>query len=131
MRRFFVLRSSLSVTLALLMGRMGVTQLAGHQIAINLASVSFMVPLGIAGAAATRVGNAIGRRDMPGARRAAAACLLLGAGVMVVFAAIFALLPGPLARLYTQDPVVIAMATALLPIAAVFQVFRQGPDRHE
>jgi len=111
------------ITLALLMGRMGVTQLAGHQIAINLASVSFMVPLGIAGAAATRVGNAIGRRDMPGARRAAAACLLLGAGVMVVFAAVFALLPGPLARLYTGDPVVIAMATALLPIAAVFQVF--------
>jgi MATE family multidrug resistance protein len=102
---------------------MGVTQLAGHQIAINLASVSFMVPLGIAGAAATRVGNAIGRRDMPGARRAAAACLLLGAGVMVVFAALFALLPAPLARLYTGDPVVIAMATALLPIAAVFQVF--------
>ena len=111
------------ITLALLMGRMGVTQLAGHQIAINLASVSFMVPLGISGAAATRVGNAIGRRDMPGARRAAAACLLLGAGVMVVFAAVFALLPTPLARLYTRDPVVIAMATALLPIAAVFQVF--------
>ncbi len=111
------------ITLALLMGRMGVTQLAGHQIAINLASVSFMVPLGISGAAATRVGNAIGRRDMPGARRAAAACLLLGAGVMVVFAAIFAFVPAPLARLYTLDPVVIAMATALLPIAAVFQVF--------
>ncbi|HEX3526760.1 MAG TPA: MATE family efflux transporter [Thermoanaerobaculia bacterium] len=111
------------ITLALLMGRMGVTQLAGHQIAINLASVSFMVPLGIAGAAATRVGNAIWRRDMPGARRAAAACLLLGAGVMVVFAALFAFLPEPLARLYTGDPVVIAMATALLPIAAVFQVF--------
>ena len=111
------------VTLALLMGRMGVTQLAGHQIAINLASVSFMVPLGISGAAATRVGNAIGRRDMPGARRAAAACLLLGAGVMVVFAAVFALLPTPLARLYTRDPAVLAMAAALLPIAAVFQVF--------
>jgi MATE family multidrug resistance protein len=111
------------ITLALLMGRMGVVQLAGHQIAINLASLSFMVPLGVAGAAATRVGNAIGRRDMPGARRAAAACLLLGAGVMVVFAILFAVIPLPLARLYTGDPQVLAMAAILLPIAAVFQVF--------
>jgi multidrug resistance protein, MATE family len=111
------------VTLALLMGRMGVTQLAGHQIAINLASLSFMVPLGVSGAAATRVGNAIGRRDMPDARRAAASCLLLGAGVMVVFAVVFAVMPRPLARLYTEDPAVLAMAAALLPIAAVFQVF--------
>ncbi len=109
-------------TLALLVGRMGVVQLAGHQIAINLASLSFMVPMGIAGAAATRVGNAIGRQDMPGARRAAAACLLLGAGVMLVFAVLYALLPEPLARLYTPDPAVIAMTALLLPIAAVFQI---------
>lgn len=108
---------------ALLMGRMGVAALAGHQIAINLASLSFMVPLGISGAAATRVGNAIGRGDMPGARRAAMASLLLGAGVMVVFATIFAVFPEPLARLYTQDVPTLAMAAALLPIAAVFQVF--------
>jgi MATE family multidrug resistance protein len=110
-------------TLALLVGRMGVVPLAGHQIAINLASLSFMVPLGIAGAAATRVGNAIGRQDMPGARRAAAICLLLGAGTMLAFAILFALLPEPLARLYTNDQKVIAMAVLLLPIAAVFQVF--------
>lgn len=108
---------------ALLMGRMGVAALAGHQIAINLASLSFMVPLGISGAAATRVGNAIGRRDMPGARRAATACLLLGGGVMVVFAALFAAFPEALARLYTRDAATIAMAAALLPIAAMFQVF--------
>lgn len=108
---------------ALLMGRMGVAALAGHQIAINLASLSFMVPLGISGAAATRVGNAIGRGDMPGARRAAMASLLLGAGVMVVFAAVFAAFPEALARLYTRDAPTLAVAVALLPIAAVFQVF--------
>ena len=110
-------------TVALLMGRMGVRELDGHQIAINLASLSFMIPLGISGAAVTRVGNAIGRGDMPGARRAAAASLLLGGGVMIVFAALFAAFPEFLARLYTQDSAVIAMAAALLPIAAVFQVF--------
>ena len=107
---------------ALLMGRIGVTALGGHQIAINLASLSFMVPLGISGAAAARVGNAIGREDMPGARRSAVACLLLGGGVMIVFALLFGLLPEELARLYTRDPAVIAMAATLLPIAAVFQV---------
>lgn len=110
-------------TLALLVGRMGVVQLAGHQIAINMASLSFMVPLGIGGAAATRVGNAIGRGDMPGARRAAAVCLALGAGTMLAFAILFALLPEPLARLYTSDRDVIAMVVLLLPIAAAFQVF--------
>jgi MATE family multidrug resistance protein len=110
-------------TLALLVGRMGVVPLAGHQISINLASLSFMVPLGIGGAAATRVGNAIGRRDMPGARRAAAVCLALGAGTMLVFAILFALLPEALGRLYTGDRDVIAMVALLLPIAAAFQVF--------
>jgi MATE family multidrug resistance protein len=108
---------------ALLIGRMGVAALAGHQVTINLASLSFMVPLGIAGAAATRVGNAIGRGDAPGARRSAAACLILGAGTMLGFAALFALLPGPLTRLYTRDLQVSTVVAALLPIAAVFQVF--------
>lgn len=110
-------------TVALLIGRMGVNELAGHQIAINLASLSFMIPLGIAGAAATRVGNAIGREDMGGARRAAGACLLLGGGAMLAFALLFAVWPEPLARLYTADPAVIAMTALLLPIAAAFQIF--------
>ena len=112
----------LFVGVALLMGRIGVEALGGHQIAINLASLSFMVPLGISGAAAARVGNAIGRGDMPGARRSAAACLLLGMGVMILFALLFGLLPVPLARLYTRDPAVVAIAATLLPIAAVFQI---------
>lgn len=107
----------------LLMGRMGVAQLAGHQIAINVASLAFMVPLGISGAATTRVGNAIGRQDMPGARRAALACLLLGGGVMVLFAILFAWFPEALTRLYTRDAATIAVAALLLPIAAMFQVF--------
>jgi MATE family multidrug resistance protein len=113
----------LFLTVALLIGRMGVAQLAGHQIALNLSALSFMVPMGIGGAAATRVGNAIGRGDMDGARRAAAVCLCLGAGVMVLFALLFAAAPRFLAGLYTNDLAVIAAAAALLPIAAAFQVF--------
>jgi MATE family multidrug resistance protein len=117
------LELSLFLFVALLMGRLGIAALAGHQIAINLASLSFMVPLGISGAAATRVGHAIGRGDMPGARRTAAVCLVLGAGVMTLFAAAFALFPRVLAGLYSADPAVVGLAAVLLPIAAVFQVF--------
>jgi MATE family multidrug resistance protein len=112
----------LFATVALIMGRMGIAQLGGHQIALNLAALSYMVPLGIAGAAATRVGNAVGRQDMPGARRAAAVCLALGAGVMALFALLFATAPRWLAGLYTTDAAVLDMAAALLPIAAAFQI---------
>lgn len=110
-------------TVAVIMGTIGVAQLAAHYIALNLASVTFMVPLGIAGAASARVGAAIGRGDMPGARRAATVCLALGMGVMSGSALVFGLFPGWLARVYSTDPAVIAVAASLLPIAALFQVF--------
>ncbi|MHC4845038.1 MAG: MATE family efflux transporter [Planctomycetota bacterium] len=105
------------------MGQLGETQLAGHQVAINLASLSFMVPLGISAAAAIRVGHAIGRRDKAAVRTAAKVAMLAGAGVMLVSAAIFVSMPAPLARLYSPDPEVVAMAALLLPLAAAFQVF--------
>jgi MATE family multidrug resistance protein len=114
---------SMFVAIALLMGRFGTEAIAGHQVAIILCSLSFMIPVGIGGAATTRVGNAIGRGDLPAARRTAAVCLGLGVGVMSLFAAIFALAPRQLAALFTPDPAVIAAAALLLPIAAVFQVF--------
>ena len=112
----------LFTTVGLLMGALGAAEFAGHQIALNLAALSFMVPLGIAGAAATRVGNAVGRLDGAAARRAATVCLLLGGAVMVISAAAFYLVPGPLARLFTPDAEVIAMAALLIPVAAAFQI---------
>ena len=105
----------------LLMGTIGALEMSAHQIALNLSALSFMVPLGISGAAATRVGNAIGRGDTAGAARSAWVCLGLGAGVMVLSATGFALLPGLLARAYTMDLQVVALAATLLPIAAAFQ----------
>jgi MATE family multidrug resistance protein len=111
------------MTVSLLMGRMGTVPVGGHQIAIKLASVSFMVPLGIGAAAATRVGNAVGRGDAAEARLAAKVSLAMGGLVMSVSALSFALAPRLLARIYTGDLEVIAMAAALLPIAALFQVF--------
>ena len=107
----------------LLMGTMGTNQVAGHQVALNLASLTFMVPLGISSAAAVVVGQAVGRRDLGGAIEAAQAALTVAVGFMGSTALIFLLLPGTLARLYTTAPAVIAVAISLLPLAAVFQVF--------
>ncbi len=117
------LELSFFMAIALLMGRLGAATLAGHEIAIMLSALSFMVPLGIGGAAATRIGNAIGAADMPAARRTAAVCLGLGAGLMALFAVAFGTFPRQLAALFSNDPQVIAVAASLLPIAAVFQVF--------
>ncbi|MBK9383707.1 MAG: MATE family efflux transporter [Planctomycetes bacterium] len=107
----------------MLMGPLGSAALAGHSIALNLASLSFMVPLGIAAAAAVRVGRAIGAEDPEGARRAAAVSLCCGMGVMCLSAASFAFLPELLARCYTEAPSTIAVAASLLPVAAAFQIF--------
>jgi MATE family multidrug resistance protein len=104
-----------------LVGTFGAADLAGHTIVMQLASLSFMVPLGVSTAAATRVGNLVGAGE-PWTRPAIAAHLL-GIGVMSVSALAFALLPGPLAALFTEDPAAVAVAVSLLPIAAAFQLF--------
>jgi len=82
-----------------------------------------MVPFGIGAAAATRVGNAVGRGDTPGAKRAAYGSLFLGGTVMIFSAILFVSFPSALAALYTHESSVIAMAALLLPVAAIFQVF--------
>lgn len=106
----------------LIMGLIGTVSVAGHQIALNLASLTFMVPLGVAQAAAILVGRAVGQGDPGAARRAAGAGLVAGGGFMCLTAALFLLAPGPLARIYSSDLPVIALAVSLLPIAGIFQV---------
>ena len=108
---------------ALLMGVLGTTQMAAHQIAINLASFTFMVPLGISTATAVLVGQAIGAGDEARARRSAIAGIATGTAFMVVSALAFRLFPGAFARAYTGDTAVIALAATLIPIAGVFQIF--------
>jgi len=110
-------------TVALLMGWLGVAQVAAHQVALNLASLTFMVPLGVSSAAAVVVGHAVGRGDAAAVRRSTFAALAVGAGFMAIAAVLFIGLPGWFARLYTSDADVLALAVLLLPIAGVFQVF--------
>ena len=107
----------------LMMGWIGTVALAGHQIALNLASLAFMVPLGVGTAASVLVGNAIGRGDMAEARRAAAAGLTCGVAFMTLSAITMLAIPHLLAGAYTTDAAVAAVAASLIPIAGVFQVF--------
>ncbi|TPW18877.1 MAG: putative efflux protein, MATE family, partial [Elusimicrobia bacterium] len=92
-------------------------------IALNLASITFMVPLGISFAAAVRVGQALGRGDRLGAARQGDAALSLGLVFMSATAVLFWALPGFLVGLYTKDAAVLATAVPLVFIAALFQVF--------
>ncbi len=97
--------------------------LATHSIALNYASISYMVPLGISAAAAVSVGQAVGAGDLQRARRAGWLALGLGTAVMLLAAGVFLAAPVPLIRLYTSDPRVLAVGPSLLWIAAAFQVF--------
>jgi MATE family multidrug resistance protein len=108
---------------ALMMGWMGTQAMAGHQVAINLAALTFMVPLGVGDAASVLVGQAVGRGDPEGTRGAARAAFACGVAFMAMTGAVFLSLPEPLARLYTRDLGVIGVAASLIPIAGVFQVF--------
>jgi MATE family multidrug resistance protein len=106
-----------------LIARLDAASLAGHQIALNMASLTFMVPLGISSAAAVRVGHLIGQRDPAAAGRAGWSALACGVAFMSLAAVAFLTIPARIARIYTADPAVIRVSVTLLAIAAAFQLF--------
>ena len=113
---------------ALLVGLFGTTTLAAHHIAIQCASFTFMVPLGIGVAGSVRVGQAAGRGDADGVRRAGWVAISLAVTAMLAAATLFWTVPRSVIGLYldTADPAnadVIPLAATLLGVAAVFQVF--------
>jgi len=114
--------SAFSVT-TILIARLGAVPLAGNQIALNVASITFMVPLGISSAAAVRVGHAIGAQDPHGAVRAGWMALLFGTAFMLFSALTLFLFPQAIARIYSPDSQVVRMGAALLVVAAIFQLF--------
>lgn len=112
---------------ALLMGTIGTTALAAHQITLQIAAILFMVPFGISMAATVRVGHAVGRRDAAAARRAGIAALMLGAAFMAVMTGLIAatrhLLP-PLFLGTTGDTAgTAALIATLLLVGPIFFVF--------
>jgi MATE family multidrug resistance protein len=107
----------------LLMGLLGTVAIASHQVALQLAALTFMIPVGIAQATSVVVGQAVGRGDPEGARRAVGAGMVTVTAFMSFTAVMFLTLPGPLSRIFSNDPTVVGAAALLLPIAGVFQVF--------
>ena len=106
-----------------LCARLGPLQLSGHEIALNCAAFTFMVPLGISSAAAVRVGQQLGRQDPDGARRAGWSAITLGVAFMGCAGVAFVFAPSLIARAFSPDPVVIQVGARLLLIAAAFQLF--------
>ena len=96
---------------------------ASHQIALNIAGVAFMVPLGIASAGAVRVGHAGGGGEPGRAAASGWTAIALGTAFMVMSGALFFIVPRWLIGLFTTDAAVLALGTSLLYIAAVFQLF--------
>jgi MATE family multidrug resistance protein len=99
---------------------------AAHAIALQLAALTFMVPLGLGQAATVRVGLALGRRDRPGIARAGWTAWVLGVGFMGAMALVMWAIPRQLVTLFLNDvpanALVIALAVSFLRVAAAFQL---------
>ena len=117
------MESSLFGAVALLMGSLGTTIVGGHQIAINFAAITFMVPLGLAMAVTVRVGHAIGRGEPHAARFSGFVGVMLAAIFMTCTAILLFTIPDVIAGIYTHDPNVKKMAVMLLTMAGIFQIF--------
>ncbi len=108
---------------ATLIGKLDPASLAAHQITLNAAGFTFMVPLGIASAAAVRVGQAIGRGDPQGAAISGWTAVLFGAAFMSCAGLTFLMIPGYLIEIFTGDRAIIQAGISLLGVAAIFQLF--------
>jgi MATE family multidrug resistance protein len=117
-----LMEAGLFVAVALVIGKLGADIVASHQIALNVASVAFMVPLGIAMATTVRVGHAMGANDGDGVRHAAAIGMLMTLAIQTFSATLMFTIPQHIASLYTSDAAVITLAAQLLILAGIFQL---------
>lgn len=113
--------SSIFAVIALLIGGLGATVVAGHQIALNFASLVFMIPYSIGMAATVRVGQALGRGEPREARFAAGVSMVTALAYACVSASCMLLMREQIAQIYTPAPEVIALASSLIVYAALFQ----------
>jgi MATE family multidrug resistance protein len=108
---------------ALMMGWIGATALAAHQVALSCAAFAFMFPLGLSTAASMRVSKAIGEKRHDALRPIGFGALAMSCVFVLVFGTIFGFAGGPLARLFSADTGVTELAARLLIVAALFQLF--------
>jgi MATE family multidrug resistance protein len=116
-----LMEGGLFIVTALLIGRLGATEAASHQIAINVAQLCFMIPMGVAEATTVRVGHAVGSGNGLGVRRAAIAGLLIILGTQTLSALVLLFGHDAIVGVYTNDLGVAALASTLLLYAAAFQ----------
>ena len=116
-----LMEAGLFIATTLTIGTLGASIVASHQVALNVASLFFMIPLGIAMATTVRVGNAAGREDAAAVRLAGHAGIALTLGTQTISATLMLALPVTIASLYSSDAAVIALAAELLVLAALFQ----------
>ena len=114
---------SIFAAVTALIGTMGPVSLAGHEIALNCVSFTFMVPFAISAAATVRVGQAVGRGSASEAAAAGWTAIGFGATFMLCMSAVLVTVPGWIAGGFTRDPLVIAAAVPLLLVGAAFQFF--------
>lgn len=106
----------------LMIGWLGVVELAAYQIVMTMASMTFMVPLGVAIGAATRVGNLIGAGESERLRRACLTAFGMGGAFMALMGVCFVVFRDSIPLLFLEDAVVVALAAAVLPIGGAFQI---------
>ncbi len=107
---------------AIMMGWLGTTALAAHQIAINLATISYMTTSGLGAAATIRIGHYLGKNDLPTLRTAGFTLMNMALVIMLIWGIAFIVWRYALPELYINDPDVIAIAAPLLIIAGLFQL---------
>lgn len=113
---------SLFTVIALFLTSLGPVIVAGHQVALNLSSLTFMIPLSLGMAMTVRVSHHLGSGNALLAQRTAWLGVKLNLGVALFNATAMVLFAGIIARFYSPDPEVVAVAAALLMYAAVFQL---------
>lgn len=118
----FIFEVSAFSTAAIMMGWIGVNALAGHQIALNLASISYMMATGLSTAGMIRVSNQIGKGNLKGMREAGMVVFGMVIAFMLICAVLFFAFRFFLPTLYIDDPEVIALSASLLIIAGFFQL---------
>jgi multidrug resistance protein, MATE family len=119
----FTLESGVFALVTALIARLGAVPLASHQIALNTVAFTYMVPLGIASAAAVRVGQAIGRKHPHAAGEAGGTAIFLGAAFMTLAGVALIAFPRGIARAYTPDSSIVRSTVILLAAGAAFQLF--------
>jgi len=107
----------------IMIGWIGIDERSAHQIVINMAGTTYMLVSGLAAGSAIRVGNALGRKDLPGMRKAGFAGIYLSAFIMFLAAIAFITGKDWLPSLYVEDTQVLMIAAQLMLIGGLFQIF--------